>query len=224
MAVVGSGFGGLGTAVNLKRAGIDDFVILERAGDLGGTWRDNTYPGCQCDVPSTLYSFSFAPHPDWTRTFPLQSEIWDYLRQVVDRFALSSHIRYRHEVTAATWDEPEGLWRVETTGGPFTAQVLVLAPGALSEAAIAPLPGLERFEGEVFHSAASNSCRGSSPKWQRFSSTSGRPRGSCPTLTAQSAAGKPLSGEPSRGPNTCGARACGAHARRSFSVCRCSLA
>ncbi|MDQ6842252.1 MAG: NAD(P)/FAD-dependent oxidoreductase [Actinomycetota bacterium] len=154
VAVVGSGFGGLGTAVNLKRAGIDDFVILERAGDLGGTWRDNTYPGCQCDVPSTLYSFSFAPHPDWTRTFPLQSEIWDYLRHVVDRFALSSHIRYRHEVTAATWDEPQGLWRVETTGGPFTAQILVLAPGALSEPANAPLPGLERFEGKVFHSAA----------------------------------------------------------------------
>ncbi len=154
VAVVGSGFGGLGTAVNLKRAGIDDFVVLERADDLGGTWRDNTYPGCQCDVPSTLYCFSFAPNPEWTRTFPLQPEIWDYLRRVVDRFGLSRHIRYSHEVRAAAWDEPSGVWRVETAGGSFTAQVLVLAPGTLSEPAIAALPGLDRFEGKVFHSAA----------------------------------------------------------------------
>jgi cation diffusion facilitator CzcD-associated flavoprotein CzcO len=152
-AIVGSGFGGLGTAVGLKRSGVEDFVILERADDLGGTWRDNTYPGCQCDVPSTLYSFSFAPYPDWTRTFPLQAEIWTYLRQVADRFGLGPHIRYGHELTAAAWDQERGRWDIETAGGHFSAQLLVLAPGGLSEPSIASVPGLDRFRGTVFHSA-----------------------------------------------------------------------
>jgi cation diffusion facilitator CzcD-associated flavoprotein CzcO len=153
VAILGSGFGGLGTAVGLKRRGVEDFVILERAEDLGGTWRDNTYPGCQCDVPSSLYSFSFAPNPDWTRTFPLQEEIWTYLRRVADRFALGPHIRYRHELTAAAWDQHRGRWDIETAGGRFSAQVLVLAPGGLSEPSIASVPGLDRFHGTVFHSA-----------------------------------------------------------------------
>src|ERR1700694_1928303 len=110
IAIVGTGFAGLGMAVSLKRAGIDDFVVLERADDVGGTWRENTYPGCQCDVPSTLYSFSFAPNPDWTHTFPLQDEIWSYLRQGADRFALRPHIRYGHELTAAAWDQARDRW------------------------------------------------------------------------------------------------------------------
>ncbi|HEY6395911.1 MAG TPA: NAD(P)/FAD-dependent oxidoreductase, partial [Solirubrobacteraceae bacterium] len=153
VAIVGSGFGGLGTAVSLKRSGVEDFMILERADDLGGTWRDNTYPGCQCDVPSTLYSFSFAPNPDWTRTFPLQDEIWRYLRRVADGFALGPHMRYGHELTAAAWDQARDRWDIETSGGRFTAQVLVLAPGGLSEPAVAAVPGLEGFRGKVFHSA-----------------------------------------------------------------------
>src|SRR6202140_2446768 len=89
VAIVGSGFAGLGMAVNLKRAGIEDFVVLERADDVGGTWRDNTYPGCQCDVPSTLYSFSFAPNPSWTHTYPLQPEIWDYLRGIANDYGVA---------------------------------------------------------------------------------------------------------------------------------------
>src|ERR1700730_9590314 len=110
VAIVGAGFSGLCMAIRLKQSGIEDFVVLERGDEVGGTWRDNTYPGCQCDIPSALYSFSFAPNPDWTRTFPLQAEIWSYLRRVADRFALGPHIRYRHEVTAAVWDQGRGRW------------------------------------------------------------------------------------------------------------------
>jgi cation diffusion facilitator CzcD-associated flavoprotein CzcO len=153
IAIVGSGFAGLGTAVNLKREGIEDFVVLERADDVGGTWRENTYPGCQCDVPSTLYSFSFAPNPRWTHTYPLQPEIWDYLRRIASDYGIAPHIRYGHEVTAGAWDEDGQRWTLETTGGPITAQVLVLAAGALSEPSIPPIPGLETFKGKVFHSA-----------------------------------------------------------------------
>src|SRR5689334_23872754 len=104
VVIVGAGFAGLGMALSLKRAGRDDFVVLERASELGGTWRDNTYPGCGCDVPSHLYSFSFAPNPRWSRTFSGQAEIWEYLREVSRHFAVDPHIRYRHEVTGAHWD------------------------------------------------------------------------------------------------------------------------
>ncbi len=153
LAIVGSGFAGLGMAVNLKRAGIEDFVVLERADDLGGTWRDNTYPGCQCDVPSTLYSFSFAPNHKWTHTYPLQQEIWDYLRDVARENRIESHIRYGHEVTAANWDEDERRWVIETTAGTVRAQLVVVGVGALSEPAAPAVSGLESFQGTVFHSA-----------------------------------------------------------------------
>src|SRR5271166_3759186 len=98
IAIVGSGFSGLGMAIRCKQDGIEDFVVLERASELGGTWRDNTYPGCACDIASNLYSFSFAPNPDWTRTFSAQAEIWDYLRRVASEYGIERHIRYRHEV------------------------------------------------------------------------------------------------------------------------------
>jgi cation diffusion facilitator CzcD-associated flavoprotein CzcO len=153
VAIVGSGFAGLGTAVNLKRAGIEDFVVLERAGDVGGTWRDNTYPGCQCDVPSTLYSFSFAPNPEWTHTYPLQQEIWDYLRKIARDYGITPHLRLGHAVTGAEWDEDASRWRLETTRGTLTAQVIVLGTGALSEPSLPPIPGLEEFQGTMFHSA-----------------------------------------------------------------------
>lgn len=153
VAIVGSGFAGLGMAVNLERAGIDDYVVLERASDVGGTWRDNTYPGCQCDVPSTLYSFSFAPNPAWTHTYPLRDEIWDYLRGVADDHGVTPHIRYGHEVTAAEWDEDGERWTLHSTGGPLTARVVVLGTGALSKPSIPPIRGLERFAGTIFHSA-----------------------------------------------------------------------
>jgi cation diffusion facilitator CzcD-associated flavoprotein CzcO len=154
VAIVGSGFSGLGMAVRLKQAGMDDFVILERADDVGGTWRDNTYPGCQCDVESNLYSYSFAPNPAWTRTYPLQAEIWAYLRLCVEKFDLDRHIRYRREVRSASWDEGVARWQIETSGGSFSADSLVAGVGPLSEPSLPAIAGLDRFGGPVFHSAA----------------------------------------------------------------------
>jgi cation diffusion facilitator CzcD-associated flavoprotein CzcO len=153
VAVVGAGFGGLGAAIRLRQEGMDDFVVLERGDDVGGTWRDNTYPGCQCDIPSNLYSFSFAPNPNWSRTFPTQPEIWDYLRDCARRFGLYPHIRFDHEVTAAAWDGDAARWRIETPHGELSADVLIAAPGGLSEPAIPGLPGLDSFEGPAFHTA-----------------------------------------------------------------------
>ena len=98
IVIVGTGFAGIGMAIRLKRVGIEDFVLLEKESELGGTWRDNTYPGCACDVPSYLYSFSFAPYPHWSRMFAPAGEIWDYLRHCVDRYDLAPHIRYRADI------------------------------------------------------------------------------------------------------------------------------
>jgi cation diffusion facilitator CzcD-associated flavoprotein CzcO len=153
VAIIGSGFGGLGAAIRLKREGIEDFVIFERAADVGGTWRDNTYPGCACDVQSHLYSFSFAPNPDWTHSFSPQPEIWSYLRRCARDFGVLPHIRFRHEVRECNWDEAARRWRIETSRGSYTASVLVLASGALSAPVVPQLPGLENFQGKTFHSA-----------------------------------------------------------------------
>ncbi len=153
IAIIGSGFGGLGTAIRLKQQGIEDFVIFERAGDVGGTWRDNSYPGCACDVQSHLYSFSFVPNPDWTRSYSPQAEIWDYLKRCAQDFDLLPHIRFRHELREAVWDAAAQCWRLETSQGDYTAALLVLASGALSNPAIPELPGLATFKGKTFHSA-----------------------------------------------------------------------
>jgi cation diffusion facilitator CzcD-associated flavoprotein CzcO len=154
VAVIGTGFAGLGMAIRLRQMGFDEFVVLERAGEVGGTWRDNTYPGCQCDVPSHLYSLSFAPNPDWTRTFSMQPEIGAYLERVADDFDVRRFVRFGAEVTSAAWDEPRARWVIETAQGTLEADVVVSGVGALSEPSIPELPGLERFEGAVFHSAA----------------------------------------------------------------------
>ena len=153
IAIVGSGFAGLGAAIKLMQAGIEDFVVLERTGDVGGTWNVNTYPGCQCDIPSHLYSFSFAPNPNWSRTYSLQPEIWDYLRRVTSEQGIEPHIRFHHEVTAATWDEDEQLWRIETNAGELTAQMLIAGPGPLSAPKLPEIDGIDTFEGTIFHSA-----------------------------------------------------------------------
>jgi cation diffusion facilitator CzcD-associated flavoprotein CzcO len=152
VAIIGSGFGGLGAAIRLKQDGVDDFVILERADDVGGTWRDNTYPGCACDVESHLYSFSFAPEPGWSHRFSRQPEIWRYLQRCAREFNILPHLRFRHEVRAATWDEHVRSWRIETTQGSLTANLLVMASGPLSEPVLPQLNGLDRFEGRRFHS------------------------------------------------------------------------
>ncbi|MBT2383142.1 NAD(P)/FAD-dependent oxidoreductase [Streptomyces sp. ISL-11] len=153
VAVIGSGFGGLGAAVRLRREGVTDFVVLERAGSVGGTWRDNTYPGCRCDVPSHLYSFSFAPNPEWPRNFSGQPHIRAYLERVADTFGLRPHLRFHSEVHSARWDAERLLWELDTASGPLTADVVVSATGPLSEPKVPDVPGLADFPGKVFHSA-----------------------------------------------------------------------
>jgi cation diffusion facilitator CzcD-associated flavoprotein CzcO len=155
-AIVGSGFAGIGTAIKLKQEGIEDFVVLERAEDLGGTWRDNTYPGCACDIPSNLYSFSFAPNPDWSRTYSPQPEIWEYLRRVARDHDINRYIRYGHEVTSARWETEAELWRIQTTAGELTADMLVAGTGPLSEPKLPGIDGIDSFQGTIFHSARWN--------------------------------------------------------------------
>ncbi|MDQ4040918.1 MAG: NAD(P)/FAD-dependent oxidoreductase [Actinomycetota bacterium] len=154
IAIVGSGFAGLGMAIRLRRDGVEDFVVLERGDDVGGTWRDNSYPGAACDVPSRLYSFSFALNADWSRSFSPQHEILDYLRDCAQRFGVRDRIRLRTTVEAAEWDEEARVWRVRTDRGELTADLLVSAAGGLSDPKLPGIPGIERFEGALFHSAA----------------------------------------------------------------------
>ncbi|TSB21486.1 flavin-containing monooxygenase [Streptomyces benahoarensis] len=153
VAVIGSGFGGLGAAIRLRREGITDFVVLERAGSVGGTWRDNSYPGCACDVPSHLYSFSFAPNPRWPRNFSGQPHIRAYLEHVADTFGIRPHLRFHAEVEHARWDRDALRWEIRTASGSLTADVLVSATGPLSDPKIPDIPGLATFPGKVFHSA-----------------------------------------------------------------------
>ncbi|HUF33443.1 MAG TPA: NAD(P)/FAD-dependent oxidoreductase [Acidimicrobiales bacterium] len=152
VAIVGTGFAGLGAAIALQREGVEH-TILERADDVGGTWRDNRYPGCRCDVPSHLYSFSFAPNPDWSETYSPQPEIFAYLRRTAEEHGVIERIRFGHEVREARWDAAAQRWAIDTAAGPMTADVLILGNGPLAEPAIPDLPGLDTFEGTTFHSA-----------------------------------------------------------------------
>ncbi len=151
--IIGAGFSGIGMAIRLRQSGIDDFIILERAGAAGGTWRDNSYPGCACDVQSSLYSFSFAPNPDWSQSYATQPEIWAYLERCVAEYDIGRHIELGQDVTAATWSDAAQRWTVATASDVWTSQMLVMASGPLSEPAIPSIPGLESFRGPVFHSA-----------------------------------------------------------------------
>lgn len=153
VVVVGTGFSGLGMAVRLAQRG-DDFVILERADDVGGTWRDNRYPGCACDVPSRLYSFSFDQKPDWSRDYATAPEIWGYLRDVVDRHGLRERIVFGADLVAAEYDEAQQRWELSAADGRrWTADALVLGVGALHEPSLPDFPGLSDFAGEVIHTA-----------------------------------------------------------------------
>ncbi len=153
VVIVGAGFGGIGLAVRLQDEGIDDVVILEKEDDLGGTWYVNTYPGCQCDVPSLLYSLSSAPNTEWSRTFAPQPEIEEYLRTVAERTGAKRLIRFGTEVTGARWEAEASRWVVDTPDGTVTGDLLVLASGFLSTPSVPAIDGLDRFEGTVFHSA-----------------------------------------------------------------------
>ena len=151
VAVVGAGFSGLGTAIKLVQSGRDDFVVLERGPELGGTWWANTYPGCACDVPSQVYSFSFELNPDWSHSYARQPEIEAYLLRVADKYDLRRRIVFNAEVTDAQWNGT--VWEIETTAGSWTADVLVAGTGGLSEPSFPDIPGLSTFKGTVFHSA-----------------------------------------------------------------------
>ncbi|MBF1801610.1 flavin-containing monooxygenase [Alloalcanivorax profundimaris] len=152
--IVGAGFAGLGMAIRLKKAGIEDFVILERGEDVGGTWRDNTYPGAACDIPSNLYSFSFAPNPNWSRSYSGGAEILDYVHYLVSAFGLRKHIRFQHNVTALDFDTRRGLWTAELEGRePLRARAAVMAQGPLSNASFPDIEGVEDFQGKKIHSA-----------------------------------------------------------------------
>lgn len=151
--IVGSGFAGLGLGIRLKRRGDEDFVIIERAHDVGGTWRDNEYPGAACDVPSHLYSFSFRPNPDWSRVFSPGPEIQRYLQDCAREEGLLPHLRFGANMEDASWDEAAGHWVVATSAGTFTATYLVTGTGHLADEAFPQIPGLEGFTGAKFHSA-----------------------------------------------------------------------
>jgi cation diffusion facilitator CzcD-associated flavoprotein CzcO len=151
--IIGAGFSGLGAAIRLRQAGHRDLVILERADDVGGTWRDNTYPGCRCDVQSNLYSYSFAPKPDWSESYPSQPELWEYLQHIAASHGLARYLRFGHEVTAARWDERASRWLVSTSHGDFAARYLIAAIGVLVEPSLADIPGIGSFAGTFMHSA-----------------------------------------------------------------------
>jgi len=154
VAVIGAGFAGLGAAIRLRAAGFREVTVYERAADLGGTWRDNRYPGCACDIPSHLYSFSFAPNPDWTRMYPARAEIHAYLEKVADDFGLRGCLRFGAELVEAAFDEAAARWRLRFADGRTAeAEVLVGATGPLSKPAFPRIDGVGRFEGAAFHSA-----------------------------------------------------------------------
>jgi len=153
VAVVGGGFGGVGAAAMLKRAGYEDVTVFERGDRLGGVWHHNTYPGAACDIPSHLYEFSFAPNPRWSRRYAPQAEIQAYLEEIASRYGVRDRIRTSTEVLSARWDESRDTWVLETTAGRHEASVLLTACGQLSVPTVPPIPGLDSFAGPAFHTA-----------------------------------------------------------------------
>lgn len=153
MVIVGAGFAGLGMAIKLKQAGIEEFVILERGSDVGGTWRDNQYPGAACDVPSNLYSFSFAPNPDWSRSFSGSREILDYIRYLADEYDLRRHTRFHTNVDSLHFDEDAGMWRAHSGDETFIGRAALLASGPLADPEYPDITGIEEFRGRKIHSS-----------------------------------------------------------------------
>jgi cation diffusion facilitator CzcD-associated flavoprotein CzcO len=152
--IVGAGFTGVGAAIKLRDAGVDDIVIVERADRVGGTWRDNTYPGAACDIPSLLYSFSFAPNPSWSRAYSTAGEICDHIEALVDEFDLHRRITFGTEVNGLAFDESTGVWTAETDQGrTFRARTVVLASGPLPDHKWPDIRGLDTYEGHKIHSA-----------------------------------------------------------------------
>jgi len=154
VAIIGAGFSGLGAAIRLKQSGRNSFVIFERAAEIGGTWRDNVYPGCACDVPSHLYSFSFAPNPHWSRKYSRQPEILAYLKNTLAQFDLGPHVRYNTEIVRTEFSKETGCWTLTDRAGNATvARVVIGAIGPLNRPSVPKLPGMDQFAGQVFHSS-----------------------------------------------------------------------
>lgn len=154
IGIIGAGFAGLIAALRLQRAGRDSFVIFEKAGELGGTWRDNVYPGCACDVPSHLYSISFAPNPHWNRMFSGQAEIWEYMKKVAQQNNLGNHIRYHTDIVRYEFMEREGVWQLTDRQGCTTnVRIVIAAWGPFSRPKFPALEGIDSFRGKTLHSA-----------------------------------------------------------------------
>ena len=154
VAIIGAGFAGVGAAIRLKDQGITDFVILERDSRVGGTWRDNTYPGAACDIPSRLYSYSFAPNPDWSHTYSGSAEILGYIDHMVESFGIAPHIRFDHTVSGISYNADAGEWTVDLVDRePLRARAVVVASGPLANASFPDIPGIETYEGRKIHSA-----------------------------------------------------------------------
>ncbi|MDQ2625452.1 MAG: NAD(P)/FAD-dependent oxidoreductase [Actinomycetota bacterium] len=154
VAVIGAGFAGIGAAIRLKDRGITDFVIFERDSRVGGTWRDNTYPGAQCDIPSRLYSYSFALNPEWSQTYSGSAEILGYIDGMVESAGIAPHIRFRHNVTALGYDTDAGEWTIDLDDRePVRARAVIVASGPLANASLPDIPGIETYEGRKIHSA-----------------------------------------------------------------------
>jgi len=151
--ILGGGFAGLGAAIKLREAGIHDFLLLEKADELGGVWRENTYPGCACDVPSALYSYSFAPNPAWSRVFAGQAEIKNYLQSTAEKAGVLPHVRFQHEAQRAGWSDADDCWIIQTNQGEFRSRFAIMACGPMHEPVLPIVPGLESFSGDIFHSS-----------------------------------------------------------------------
>jgi cation diffusion facilitator CzcD-associated flavoprotein CzcO len=154
IAIIGAGLGGIGAGIALRRAGLEDFVILERAGDIGGTWRDNTYPGLTVDIPAQAYQFSFEPNPDWSHIYARGHEVKRYIDRCADRYGIRGFVRLRSEVLSRRWDEGEHFWRLQLPEGELTARFVISAVGAFVNPKPAEIEGLDSFGGPVLHSAA----------------------------------------------------------------------
>ncbi|WP_269620727.1 flavin-containing monooxygenase [Zhongshania sp. BJYM1] len=150
--VVGAGISGICAAIKLKQAKID-FIVLEKSHEAGGVWRENVYPDCACDVPSALYSYSFAPNPDWTRVFATQQEIKAYTHNTVKRFKIDQHIHFNHQLSKCNWHESDKCWQLETNGGIYRARFVIMACGPMHIPLIPHIKGIETFPGKSFHSA-----------------------------------------------------------------------
>ncbi|MFT4050085.1 MAG: NAD(P)/FAD-dependent oxidoreductase [Solirubrobacterales bacterium] len=151
--IIGGGYSGIGAAIRLKKSGIDDFILIDKAHKLGGTWRENTYPMAGADTPSIIYSFSFARNPDWDYTFALQPQIEKYLDDTADRFGVTPHAQFNTEATMGDWDDEAGEWNIETSQGTIRAKYVIACAGPMHEAAFPDIPGVEKFAGEAFHTA-----------------------------------------------------------------------